>query len=67
MARAVPSKRFDESGGCSRAGQGFRPTPAYGRVLIAGSVPLPGKKVYARIKATMQPNRLPMTVVPRRT
>ena len=30
-------------------------------------VPVPGKKVYAQIKATMQPNRLPMTVVPRRT
>ncbi|OXM60090.1 cytochrome P450 [Amycolatopsis vastitatis] len=28
-------------------------------------VPVPGKKVYAQIKATMQPNRLPMTVVPR--
>jgi cytochrome P450 len=30
-------------------------------------VPVPGRKVYAQIKATMQPNRLPMTVVPRRT
>jgi cytochrome P450 len=30
-------------------------------------VPVPGEKVYAQIKATMQPNRLPMTVVPRRT
>lgn len=30
-------------------------------------VPVPGKKVYAQIKATMQPNRLPMTVVPRTT
>jgi cytochrome P450 len=28
-------------------------------------VPVPGKKVYAQIKATMQPNRLPMTVIPR--
>jgi cytochrome P450 len=28
-------------------------------------VPVPGRKVYAQIKATMQPNRLPMTVVPR--
>ncbi|MEU7784705.1 cytochrome P450 [Amycolatopsis sp. NPDC049159] len=28
-------------------------------------VPVPGKKVYAQLKATMQPNRLPMTVVPR--
>ena len=28
-------------------------------------VPVPGKKVYAQIKATMQPNRLPMTLVPR--
>ncbi|MET8848860.1 cytochrome P450 [Amycolatopsis sp. NPDC004625] len=30
-------------------------------------VPVPGQRVYAQIKATMQPNRLPMTVVPRRT
>ncbi|MDT7802314.1 MAG: hypothetical protein QOI78_5747 [Actinomycetota bacterium] len=30
-------------------------------------VPVPGKKVHAQLKATMQPNRLPMTVVPRRT
>ncbi|WIX90934.1 cytochrome P450 [Amycolatopsis sp. DG1A-15b] len=30
-------------------------------------VPVPGKKVDAQIKATMQPNRLPMTVLPRRT
>jgi cytochrome P450 len=30
-------------------------------------VPVPGKKVYAQIKATMQPNRLPMTLVPRGT
>ena len=30
-------------------------------------VPVPGRKVYAQIKATMQPNRLPMTVVARRT
>ncbi|MDS0139599.1 MULTISPECIES: cytochrome P450 [unclassified Amycolatopsis] len=30
-------------------------------------VPVPGKKVYAQIKVTMQPNRLPMTVVPRKT
>jgi cytochrome P450 len=30
-------------------------------------VPVPGKKVRAQLKATMQPNRLPMTVVPRGT
>ncbi|MEU8633922.1 cytochrome P450 [Amycolatopsis sp. NPDC048633] len=30
-------------------------------------VPVPGKKVRAQLKATMQPNRLPMTVVPRQT
>jgi cytochrome P450 len=30
-------------------------------------VPVPGRKVRAQLKATMQPNRLPMTVVPRRT
>jgi cytochrome P450 len=30
-------------------------------------VPVPGKKVYAQINATMQPNRLPMTPVLRRT
>ncbi|SEF21123.1 Cytochrome P450 [Amycolatopsis pretoriensis] len=30
-------------------------------------VPVPGKKVRAQLKATMQPNRLPMTLVPRGT
>jgi cytochrome P450 len=29
-------------------------------------VPVPGKRVYAQVKATMQPNQLPMTAVPRR-
>ncbi len=30
-------------------------------------IPVPGKKVRAQLKATMQPNRLPMTVAPRGT
>ncbi|MFB9908550.1 cytochrome P450 [Allokutzneria oryzae] len=30
-------------------------------------VPVPGKRVYAKVKATMQPNQLPMTVMPRVT
>ncbi|SDM80407.1 cytochrome P450 [Allokutzneria albata] len=28
-------------------------------------VPVPGKRVYAKVKATMQPNQLPMTAIPR--
>ncbi|SDX60909.1 Cytochrome P450 [Amycolatopsis xylanica] len=71
-AEKLPKGAFIPFGAGARLCPGHQFAPAEIAIVAAtiGArwrlVPVPGKTVYPKIKATMQPNQLPMTAVPRR-